>query len=1231
MEQGPQPLTKSVYTLPLRNHVEERDGAASLVNVHVEHPPEALVTIHEVARVLEPLPAPRGSARPPAPYRVLAQSSPRARGPGYGEDAGFGYCFRRLHDGECSSPVPGLRTREICCRGTGVAWGVHECQPCATELAPAPALGPQAAPCPPGFRRLNGSCVDVDECAEGEFCQNGVCTNTRGSFACLCHTGFLLDSARSSCISHQVISEAKGPCFRVLRDGACALPTLRNITKQICCCSRVGKAWGRRCERCPPAGSEGFKEICPAGPGYHYSASDLRYDTRYLGHDLPRVPVGRPPHPRLPNVDECAQSPRPCTHGRCENTPGSYRCACPAGYRANAAGTSCSDIDECARSPRPCAPGRCENAAGSYRCACPAGYQPGPGATECLDVDECADGPCEPGRCQNLPGGYRCTCPSGFQPGPGATGCTDVDECRDARPPCGAGSCENLPGAYRCLCPEGYHAGARQAECQDVDECATGTPCGLHGRCTNTAGSFRCECRPGYRAQAPGGPCMDVNECLEGDFCFPHGECLNADGSYTCLCAQGFAAAPDGASCLDVDECRRGGACEGGRCVNTEGSFDCYCPAGFRTGPDKTDCQDVDECQDYRDALCGAQRCENLPGSYRCVADCDPGYQAGSNGQCHDVDECETYGAHLCGAQRCQNLPGSYRCVAPCDPGYEPGPGSQCHDVDECANGTRCGVHAVCHNLPGAFQCVCDQGYETARDGHHCQDVNECETLQGVCGAELCENVEGSFLCLCPSSDQEFDPMTGRCTRPPGAALPSRPEPPELRVEPELEPVLVPGEGARRECYRQGCGGLLAWNTTRQECCCTLGGGWGPECSTRPCPTRGSAQYQALCPGIGGIVASGPHGALADVDECVLFGPHACMGGVCVNKVPGYACYCPSGYYYEREQLECVDNDECQDEEAEACVGGRCVNTVGSYYCSCQAPLVLDASQRRCVANDSQALDANQAVCWQEVGPDLVCGRPRLDRQVTYTECCCVYGEAWGMDCALCPDRDSDDFELLCNVLRPPSYGAARPGLGLPYEYSPELAPGYGLPYGPDFFPGSPARGPPRPDYDPYPLGSYGGPRDALYGPPPYEAPDFEDLAYASSALAWLIVEVLVILLSLYLMTVNTDLTTIDLVAFSGYKYVGMIVGVVSGLLFGRTGYYLLLSWCCVTIFFFMIRTLRLKILSEAAAEGVLVRGAKNQLRMYLTMAIAALQPVFMYWLTYHLVWCREAGATSGT
>ena len=45
----------------------------------------------------------------------------------------------------------------------------------------------------------------------------------------------------------------------------------------------------------------------------------------------------------------------------------------------------------------------------------------------------------------------------------------------------------------------------------------------------------------------------------------------------------------------------------------------------------------------------------------------------------------------------------------------------------------------------------------------------------------------------------------------------------------------------------------------------------------------------------------------------------------------------------------------------------------------------------------------------------------------------------------------------------------------------------------------------------------------------------------ASSALVWLVMEVVAVLLSLYLVTVNTDLTTIDLLAFSGYKYVGCV------------------------------------------------------------------------------------------
>ncbi|XP_032870293.1 latent-transforming growth factor beta-binding protein 4-like isoform X2 [Amblyraja radiata] len=54
------------------------------------------------------------------------------------------------------------------------------------------------------------------------------------------------------------------------------------------------------------------------------------------------------------------------------------------------------------------------------------------------------------------------------------------------------------------------------------------------------------------------------------------------------------------------------------------------------------------------------------------------------------------------------------------------------------------------------------------------------------------------------------------------------------------------------------------------------------------------------------------------------------------------------------------------------------------------------------------------ALCWQEVDFMFLCRRPLLERQTTYTECCCQYGEAWGIECALCPLRDTDEHAALC-------------------------------------------------------------------------------------------------------------------------------------------------------------------------------------------------------------------------
>ncbi|XP_016121479.1 protein YIF1A-like [Sinocyclocheilus grahami] len=125
----------------------------------------------------------------------------------------------------------------------------------------------------------------------------------------------------------------------------------------------------------------------------------------------------------------------------------------------------------------------------------------------------------------------------------------------------------------------------------------------------------------------------------------------------------------------------------------------------------------------------------------------------------------------------------------------------------------------------------------------------------------------------------------------------------------------------------------------------------------------------------------------------------------------------------------------------------------------------------------------------------------------------------------------------------------------------------------------------------------------------------------ASTALVWIIIEVLVMLFSLYLLTVHTDLSMFDLVAYSGYKYVGMIFTVLCGLLFGSDGYFVALAWSSCALMFFIVRSLKMKILSSFSADSMGAgASAKPQFRLYITLASAAFQPIIIYWLTAHLV-----------
>ncbi|XP_050752785.1 latent-transforming growth factor beta-binding protein 2 isoform X2 [Gymnogyps californianus] len=694
-------------------------------------------------------------------------------------------------------------------------------------------------------------------------------------------------------------------------------------------------------------------------------------------------------------ADRCLACPPRPAHPVIENG----QVECPQGYkRLNR--SHCQDINECV-DPSPCRSGKCVNTLGSYKCvSCGDGYQPRNG--RCIDVDEClAEGTCAHGRCVNLDGSFRCSCYRGYEVAPDGKSCQDIDECT-AQAACPSGLCLNTEGSYSCMaCDAGYAVSRDGSKCEDMDECEDpGVRC-LGGECRNTPGSYKCHCQAGFEL-INGTVCEDVNECLNSEICSPNGECLNSHGSYFCICAPGFSNAAGGVSCQDVDECADKSRCSQGQCLNTEGSYRCLCENGFKHSQETDDCVDVDECKEYGDAICGTWRCQNSLGSYRCIMGCQPGFHWTPLGDCIDIDE--------------------------------------------CANETLCGSHGFCENSDGSFRCLCDRGYESSPSGHYCVDVNECELMVAVCGTALCENVEGSFLCLCPSDHEEYDTEAGQCQ--PRAAMEG----------PETHAAHLSDSAERKQCYYhisdvRLCDSVLAKNITKEECCCTVGAAWGDNCETYPCPIPGTVEYQEICPLGKGYVPqedllSGKV-SFTDMDECEIFGSEFCRNGQCLNTVPGYKCFCRTGYFYDSSRLECVDQDECQNEVY--CINGECLNTDGSYHCFCSLPLVLDATGNRCVNLSSRAdaleeYEIHLDVCWQTVA-DYICQDLLHGEQTTYTECCCRLGEAWGQNCALCPHRSSADFAFLCNGASEDSERGAELREGPRYEYAPGLEdPHYGLP-----------------------------------------------------------------------------------------------------------------------------------------------------------------------------------------
>uniref|UniRef100_G3PY35 Protein YIF1 n=1 Tax=Gasterosteus aculeatus aculeatus TaxID=481459 RepID=G3PY35_GASAC len=82
-----------------------------------------------------------------------------------------------------------------------------------------------------------------------------------------------------------------------------------------------------------------------------------------------------------------------------------------------------------------------------------------------------------------------------------------------------------------------------------------------------------------------------------------------------------------------------------------------------------------------------------------------------------------------------------------------------------------------------------------------------------------------------------------------------------------------------------------------------------------------------------------------------------------------------------------------------------------------------------------------------------------------------------------------------------------------------------------------------------------------------------------------------------------------------------MIFTVLCGLLFGSDGYYVALAWSSCALMFFIVRSLKMKILPSLSSDSIGTGpSAKHQFRLYITVATALFQPIVIYWLTSHLV-----------